>query len=148
MNGTIFRVSICFILSVIAGVSLSAQVHNVAYSVPLRATQEVTRIYSGEMVDVKPMFPGGDMAMLNYINKERRYPQDAYRDRIEGRVTCRFVVGVDGSISDIVIVRGAVIESLNVEAVRILSNMPRWNVGTLRGEAVPVYCYVTIPFRL
>lgn len=103
-------------------------------------------VYEYEYVDVQPRFPGGDMAMFHFINDVRRYPSRAYRDGIEGRVLCSFIVNEDGSLSHISVLKG-VEESLDREAVRILSKMPAWDVGKVDDVAVPVYCILPIAFR-
>ncbi|MCM1354901.1 MAG: energy transducer TonB [Staphylococcus sp.] len=103
-------------------------------------------VYEYNSVDVHPQFPGGDTAMLRFINHERRYPQKAYDDGIEGRVLCSFVVNEDGSVSHISVIKG-VEESLNREAVRILSKMPAWDAGFIDDTPVPVYCILPISFR-
>lgn len=104
-------------------------------------------VYEYDCVDRQPQFPGGDCAMLSFINSERRYPASAYERKIEGRVLCGFVVNEDGSISDVSVMRG-VEDSLNREAVRIILEMPKWSAGEISGERVPVYCIVPVPFRL
>ncbi len=103
-------------------------------------------VYEYESVDVHPSFPGGDTEMLRFINGERKYPSKAYRDGIEGRVLCSFVVNEDGSLSHISVIKG-VEESLNREAVRILSKMPAWDAGMIDETPVPVYCILPIAFR-
>ena len=85
--------------------------------------------------------------MVRFINKERRYPAQAYRDGIEGRVLCSFVVNEDGSLSHISVIR-SVEKSLDREAVRIISNMPKWDAGVLADSLVPVYYILPIPFRI
>lgn len=104
-------------------------------------------VYESDYVDVQPQFPGGDGAMVRFINNERRYPARAYREGIEGRVLCSFVVNEDGSLSHISVLRG-VEKSLDREAVRIISNMPKWDAGVLADTIVPVYYILPIPFRL
>lgn len=84
--------------------------------------------------------------MLNFINHERRYPRDAYNNGIEGRVVCGFIVDSDGTISNVMVMKG-VEESLDREAVRIITMMPRWISGRLGDDAVPVFCTLAIPFR-
>lgn len=106
-----------------------------------------TEVYQYDVVDYQPHFPGGDCALLKFINSERRYPSEAYSKRIEGRVLCSFVVNPDGSISHVSVMRG-VEESLDREAVRIINNMPRWEAGRVGQQPVPVYCVLPIPFRL
>ncbi len=103
--------------------------------------------YLSETVDECPEFPGGEVALQRFINKERRYPAEAYRGGVQGRVLCGFVVAPDGSICNIEVLRG-VSHSLNREAVRIVQNMPKWHPGRIGDEKVPVYCVIPIPFRL
>ncbi|MCM1292687.1 MAG: energy transducer TonB [Bacteroides sp.] len=103
--------------------------------------------YMPDFVDVSPQFPGGEAAMIRFINSERHYPRDAYESGRQGRVVCSFIVDSDGSILNIRVQRGPCPSMMN-EAVRIISNMPRWNAGLLDGRKVPVVCFLTIPFRL
>lgn len=108
---------------------------------------ENSQAYMWDDTDKAPSFPGGEGAMIRFINNERRYPQEAYEAGVQGRVRCGFIVDVDGSIINITVQRGPH-ELLNREAVRIINNMPRWEAGTVNGEPVPVYYLLTIPFRL
>lgn len=103
-------------------------------------------VYLSEEVDIHPSFPGGDRELLRFVNSERRYPARAYKEGIEGRVMCSFIVGTDGSISRIEVVRG-VEQSLNAEAVRVIQAMPRWQPGSIDGEPVATYCLLPIAFR-
>lgn len=109
--------------------------------------QASIRVYEYDNVDHQPHFPGGDSALLRFINHERRYPATAYHKGIEGRVLCTFVVHEDGSISHISVMRG-VEHSLDREAVRVISQMPNWSAGSIDGQKVPVLCILPIPFRL
>lgn len=103
-------------------------------------------VYEFDYVTVKPEFPGGDSKLVNYINKNRQYPKEAYKKGVQGRVTCSFVVNTDGSISHIQVLRG-VESSINAEAVRLLSSMPAWVPGKIDGQTVPVRVTYTVPFR-
>lgn len=109
-------------------------------------TVHYMQIYEYNSVDIPPTFPGGNMALMSFINHERCYPHDAYEKGIQGRVVCGFVVNEDGHISDISVVK-SVEESLDREAVRVVSMMPHWLAGVHDNQAVPVFCIVTIPFR-
>lgn len=104
-------------------------------------------VYEYDYVDVPPQFPGGDRAMVNFINKTRVYPYEAYKRHIAGRVVCSFIVDIDGSICNVSVVKGAN-ALLDKEAVRVIKEMPDWKAGKLRGEPVPVRCFLPIPFRL
>ena len=99
------------------------------------------------MVEQMPQFPGGMKAMLEYINKNLRYPEDAQLQAVEGRVIARFTVKEDGSIADVNIVRG-ISPSLDAEAVRVLSGMPKWQPGMQNGKAVPTLYTVPVMFRI
>lgn len=103
--------------------------------------------YTFDSVDDQPHFPGGDGAMMKFINRERQYPHQAYAAGIEGRVLLSFIVNADGSISHAEVIRG-VEQSLNDEALRIIGRMPRWVAGKIGETSVPVYCIMAIPFRI
>lgn len=103
-------------------------------------------VYEYDYVSEKPEFPGGDTQLMEFINATRNYPDKAYREGIQGRVTCSFVVNTNGRISHIKVIK-SVEESLNREAVRILSCMPDWTPGRVDGKIVPVRVIRSIPFR-
>ena len=105
-----------------------------------------TEVYEYDYVDQKPEFPGGGQSLLNYINDNRNYPEDAYNNGVEGRVTCSFVVNPNGKISNVTVLRG-VENTLNNEAIRIISSMPCWSPGKINDKAVPVRVVCAIPFR-
>ena len=98
-------------------------------------------------MDVQPQFPGGDRGLINYINKTRVYPYDAYQHKIQGRVICSFIVNTDGSICNITVLKG-LCPSIDEEAKRIIQEMPNWKAGKLNDETVPVHCILPIAFRL
>lgn len=108
---------------------------------------EIIEAYEYEMVDEPPMFPGGNNALVQFINSSRRYPAKAYENRIHGRVLCSFIVQPDGEITHVNVLRG-VEPSLDREAVRILGSMPNWKAGRIDGNKVPVYCILPVIFRL
>ena len=105
-------------------------------------------VYDYESVDVRPQFPGGERSMINFINETREYPYDAYHNRIQGRVLCSFVVGTDGKLFDIQVIQGSGDDSLDREAMRVISKMPPWTVGMVRNSKVNVQCVIPIAFRL
>ena len=136
---------ILLILLVFCAYPINAQMHRV-YVGECQKEKEII-VYDLSYVDVAPEFPGGDRMMMEFINETRRYPLDAYNNKIQGRVMCSFIVFPDGSINAISVIKG-VEESLDREAIRIIQEMPRWTAGILGNEAVPVSCVLTIPFRL
>ena len=124
-----------------------SQVRRMCINNPLRGNRMVMMdVYEYDFVDVQPQFPVGERALMNYINQTREYPYHAYHNKIQGRVVCSFVVNIDGSISNVEVIKG-VEESLNREAVRVISEMPKWKVGRIGGEVVPVHCILPIAFR-
>jgi len=100
-----------------------------------------------EFVEQPPSFPGGDAALMDYLNGNISYPTIAVEIGIQGKVTCSFVVGKDGSIQDVKVERG-VDKSLDTEAVRVIKSMPRWIPGRQGGNAVKVKYYLPVAFRL
>jgi protein TonB len=99
------------------------------------------------VVETMPGFPGGDAALLKYLQDNIKYPVIAQESGIQGRVICQFVVNRDGSIVDVEVVRG-VDRSLDAEAIRVVQSMPKWMPGKQRGKAVRVKFTLPINFRL
>ena len=104
-------------------------------------------VYEYGYVDVCPSFPGGDCGLVNFINKTRQYPADAREQRIQGRVLCGVVIGPNGLIEMIEVLK-SVSPSIDNEAVRIIREMPSWTAGRHGGKNVHVRCVIPIPFRL
>jgi TonB family C-terminal domain len=149
MTSTLRLFIITAIFSVVCNAAVYGQHRNTSANIKPSASAGARismSVYEYDFVDVQPQFPGGSSAMIRFINNERRYPSTAYHNGVEGRVLCSFIVNTDGSISHIAVLRG-VEESLNREAVRIISQMPNWEAGQLDGSNVPVYCILPIAFR-
>ena len=100
-----------------------------------------------QVVEQMPEFPGGMGEAMKFLAKNIKYPVAAQQAKIEGRVIVQFVVGKDGSISDVHTVR-SVSPELDAEAIRVVSMMPKWNPGKQRGKAVSVSFTMPIMFRL
>ena len=101
-----------------------------------------------EVVENMPEFPDGGMpGLMKYLSANIRYPEAAHKDGTQGRVTVQFVVGKDGSIGNVSILRG-VDPALDAEAIRVISGMPKWKPGTQKGEPVNVKYTVPVMFRL
>lgn len=99
------------------------------------------------VVEEMPKFPGGDAELLKFIAKSIKYPVIAQENGIQGRVICSFVVNRDGTVVDAEVLRG-VDPSLDKEALRVISTMPKWTPGKQRGKPVRVKYTVPITFRL
>ena len=100
-----------------------------------------------DVVEVMPQYPGGQIAMLQYLMKNIKYPEQAMKEGIQGRVTVRFIVEKDGSISDVKPIL-SVHPLLNKEAVRVVESMPKWTPGKQNGKPVRVRFNVPVMFKL
>ena len=100
-----------------------------------------------KIVKDMPEFPGGDLALRKYIAEKVKYPEDAKKEGIQGKVFVIFVVSKDGSTTDAKIARG-VHPSLDKEALRVINNSPVWKPGSQRGKKVNVEFTVPINFVL
>lgn len=108
----------------------------------------IKKVY--EMTDegvVMPKFPGGVDSLMNYFRTSLKYPLEAEKKGIEGRVLCSFVVSEDGSISDIETTKG-VDMLLDNEAERVIRAMPNWTPGTKDGFPIKVHYTLPVNFRL
>lgn len=91
-----------------------------------------------QFVDVKPSFMGGDANKFSeWVMQNIVYPEEARSARISGRVTLKFTVNTDGSVSDVSVLRG-VNKLLDDEAVRVVSISPAWTPGQIDGKPVRV----------
>lgn len=100
-----------------------------------------------DVVEVMPQFPGGQVELFNFLSDNVKYPADAEKKKIEGRVIATFVVDKDGSITDAEIVR-SVYPSLDAEALRVINAMPKWIPGKQSGKTVRVKYTVPLTFSL
>ena len=100
-----------------------------------------------DIVDPMPTFPGGDGKMMEWLSRNIMYPAVAEENGVQGRVIVGFVVGKDGSLSDVSILR-SVDPELDKEALRVVKAMPRWNPGKQNGVPVPVRFSLPITFQL
>ena len=112
---------------------------------PVKPKVEEYKVF--EVVEQMPSFPGGDVALMQYLSKNIKYPPVAEEMGIQGRVICTFVVERDGSVSDIRIAR-SVDPSLDKEAIRVVSGMPKWIPGRQNGQSVRVKYTLPVTFRL
>lgn len=101
-----------------------------------------------QLVEEKPSFQGGDInQFLKWVRENQIYPEIAKENGIQGRVTVRATINTDGSLTDIMVVRG-VDPSLDKEAIRVVSQSPKWKPGKQGGKAVPVTYSFPITFQI
>lgn len=98
-------------------------------------------------VEKQAEFPGGIAAMMEWLGNNIRYPEEAYKADMQGRVIVKFVVNKDGSISDASILK-SVSPSLDKEAVRVVMAMPKWLPAQNNGKKVASYFHLPVVFKL
>ena len=112
---------------------------------------EVSRKLQGtavfEVVEEMPEFPGGVDAMMEYLQKELRYPESAKEKGIQGRVTVQFIIDKEGNVTNSKETR-SVDKDMDAEAIRLVKAMPKWKPGMQKGKAVAVKYTVPVVFRL
>jgi len=99
------------------------------------------------VVEEQPEFIGGEEARLKFLMDNLKYPREAKEANLYGKVIVSFVVEVDGSLSNIKILR-SVHPLLDAEAIRVVKLMPNWKAGKQRGKAVRVQYHLPITFIL
>lgn len=92
-------------------------------------------------------FPGGELAMREFINKNIRYPQMAVEAGIEGKVIVTFVVETNGVLSNFAVVR-SINPMLDKEALRVVKMMPDWNPASHNGKPVRMSFNLPVNFAL
>ena len=100
------------------------------------------------VVENLPQFPGGMSAMGDYLRNEIRYPKKCMEQKIEGRSIITFIVGKNGKISKVKVLRSAGNKLLDKEAKRAVKSMPRWQPGTHQGKVVKVQMTLPVLFKL
>lgn len=99
------------------------------------------------IVEDMPSFPGGEAKLFEYLGKNIKYPQIAKEAGISGIVYVNFVVGTNGKINDVKVLRG-IGGGCDEEAIRVVKNMPQWTPGKQRGKPVKVSYNLPIRFSL
>lgn len=97
-------------------------------------------------VEVMPSFRGGDISKFReWVGRRTNYPQEAFDNKIKGTVYLTFVVERDGSVSNVTVIKG-VDPLLDNEAVKAISESPRWTPGLQRGQPVRVRFQIPLNF--
>lgn len=104
--------------------------------------EEDTKVYT--VVEQNPVFPGGDAALLKYVNSHIKYPEIARDQEIQGVVTLRFVVLEDGRVGEVQVAK-SLEPHCDAEAIRVIKSLPRFTPGKQQGK--PVRVWFTLPVR-
>ncbi|MCF6352856.1 MAG: energy transducer TonB [Cyclobacteriaceae bacterium] len=99
------------------------------------------------VVERMPTYPGGLKALYKYLGKKMRYPSQARRMNIDGKVILSFVIDKEGNITNIKLLRG-IGAGCDKEAIRVLATLPKWSPGKQRGKPVKVQMTLPINFKL
>lgn len=99
------------------------------------------------VVEDMPQFPGGVTALMKYLADNVKYPVEAQKAKVEGRVIVQFVVEKDGAVTNVHVIRSAS-ELFDAEALRVVSAMPKWKPGTQNGKPARMQFNIPIMFRL
>ena len=110
--------------------------------------QTTTQTKIHDAVEEMPEFNGGQLAMMEFLMNNMKYPQAAVKAKQQGRAVVGFVVRKDGTVSDVHITKSAGHAVLDEEAIRVVKAMPAWKPGKQKGEPVNVKYSVPITFKL
>ena len=98
-------------------------------------------------VEQMPQFPGGEAALMKYLQSHINYPPMAVENGVQGRVVVQFVVDKTGKVCEVVVVRN-VDKDLDKEAVRVCKSLPKFTPGRQNGQAVAVWYTLPVTFKL
>ena len=100
------------------------------------------------LAETKPRFEGGDAnSFARWVNQNLKYPQEAVEKKLQGRVTLQFTVEKDGSVTDVKVLRG-IDPILDAEAVKVVSQSPKWTPGYVDGKPVRIIFNYPVVFQL
>ncbi|SER11851.1 energy transducer TonB [Pedobacter rhizosphaerae] len=115
--------------------------------IPGSVNDSLKKVHDFASIEHVPEFPGGFKAFYKYLGNNIRYPRDAQRAKVQGTVLLSFVIERDGSITDVELLKG-VMESLDEEAIRVVSASPKWNPGMQDNRLVRVKFNINVNFHL
>ena len=98
-------------------------------------------------VEQMPQFPGGEAALMKFLQSHINYPPMAVENGVQGRVVVQFVVDKTGKVGEVVVVRN-VDKDLDKEAVRVCKSLPKFTPGRQNGQAVAVWYTLPVTFKL
>ena len=98
-------------------------------------------------IEQMPQFPGGDAELLRFISMNLKSNFDCDCNQIQGKVICRFIIDIDGSVTKPEVVRG-LYRYLDAEALRVIKLLPKFIPGKQNGKVVRVWYTVPVTFKL
>ena len=100
-----------------------------------------------KVVEQLPQYPGGMVEFMKWLTATLKYPEQALQRKIQGKVMISFIVGTDGTLSDIKVMKGAH-KLLDAEAMRVAQLMPKWEAGKNKGKPCKTMVAIPIVFEL
>lgn len=97
--------------------------------------------------ETMPVFPGGDTALLDFVYKNLKYPESAIKDKIQGKVTLRFVITKTGEIDKVEIIR-SLQPDCDKEAIRVVKMLPKFAPATDHGKPESIWYTMPVIFKL
>jgi len=111
-----------------------------------RIQVDKTGVY--EMTEVRPAYPGGQSSLEDYITNNVEYPQAAVDNNKQGTVNVQFTVDENGNVSNAQVIGSKLGDGLDEEAVRVVSKMPKWTAGSVKGKNVKTRVTLPITFKI
>lgn len=99
-------------------------------------------------VEIESSYPGGDAAWVRYLMKNMHYPDDAVSKNIQGTVIVRFIINIDGTVSDIVAESGPPSGGLREQAILMIKQSGKWIPAMQNGRYVKSYKRQPFQFKL
>ena len=128
--------------------TMAKEINPTATALPtanMQAKESAQKVF--DAVEEMPKFKGGDRAMLEYLMMNVKYPESAVKAKQQGNAIVGFVVGKDGTVGDVHIVKSTGYDVLDNEAMRVVKSMPAWEPGKQKGKTVNVKYNVPIRFK-
>jgi len=123
--------------------NLSGSISNLT----ITKTDTESQVFDFVSIETQPSFPGGMEHFYAFISKSVKYPAEAVKNNIQGKVFMSFIVEKDGALNDIKVVR-KLGYGTDEEAIRILNASPKWIPGIANGKPVRVKYHIPINFSL
>ncbi len=95
----------------------------------------------------QPYFPGGETALLKYLQENIKYPPKAIKDSIQGRVVVQFLIDPAGCVGEVKVLR-SVREDLDAEAVRVVKTLPKFVPGRMYGKAISAWYTLPVTYKI
>ena len=118
---------------------------NTEEQAPEETEPQSKKVYNS--VEQMPEFPGGVAGLMRYLSENIKYPPEAAKNDIEGRVIVQFIIDETGQVGEVKVVR-SVSDELDAEAVRVVKTLPKFEPGRQDGEAVSVWYTLPIVFKM